>query len=67
MTKVKWNGRKGNTAETKTIRPMTKWNCRGRKDNSEYSLVSSLGNWKDSGIANMNEAVGKIYLGKYYY
>ena len=67
MTKVKWNWRKGNIAKTKTVRPMTKWNCGGRKDNSECSLVSSLGNWKNSGIANMNEEVGKMYLGKHDY
>lgn len=34
---------------------MTKWKCGGRKDNSEYSLVSSLGNWKNGGITNMSE------------
>ena len=33
---------------------MTKWKYDSRKDNSEYSLVSSLGNWRNGGIANIN-------------
>lgn len=36
---------------------MTKWKCDSRKDNSEHSLVSNLGNWKNGDIANINEEV----------